>query len=958
MKPINPSARKFFAAVLFFLMASVCAAEPVRIGVQAVRSKAQTLQQWQPLAAMLKLAVPERDFIIEPLVHGEMERAVASRQLDFVLTNPAHYVLMARRSGLSAPLATLADNDRSLPVFGGVIFTRAERTEINSLADLKGKTIAVATTDSLGGYQMQAYELLQAGVHLPGDVRLLTTGMPQDNVVEAVLAGRADAGFVRTGLLENMAREGKLKKFRVVNPQGMTGYPFAISTHLYPNWAFAALPSADENLARRVAAVLFTLEDNKIVTRAIGIHGFVVPADYSPIEEMLRALRAPPFDASPEFTLQDVWGQYRWAIVAVLTALFLALLLGMGLWRSNRSLQLEQSLVLEQRQALEESEQRYHFLFSNNPMPMWVFAEDSLKFLEVNERAIERYGFTREAFSQMTIRDIRPVEDVQKLNHILAETPDGIVTTEVRHKTKDGRYIDVIVSTMPMMFGNVKARIVLVQDITERKRAEEALRRYKDHLEEEVQMRTTDLVLARDAAEAANKAKSVFLASMSHELRTPLNAILGFSSLMQKDQLLSADQRENLDIINRSGEHLLNLINDVLEMAKIESGRTEMEMSPFDLGAMVRDVSDMMHVRAAQKGLQLLIEQVSDFPRYIRGDEARLRQVLIYLLGNAVKFTDKGGVTLRFGLKPHDAGHLLIEIEDSGIGISAEDQKRLFRPFEQLGKLAGDNQGTGLGLTISRQFVQMMGGTITVESTPGKGSIFRVELPANRVEAGDKSAIELMARKNIAGLLPGQPLHRILIVEDQLENQLLLGQLMKNIGLPYQVAENGEQAVEMFKSWQPQLIFMDRRMPVMDGVEATRRIRNLPGGRRVRIVAVTASAFMEQRDEMIHSGMDEFVRKPYRAREIYECLGRQLDLKFSYCAEDEQEKSVLTTGMLSELPQELRSELREALESLEEERIAAVIAKVPDARLRDTLMSLVENFDYPAILAALAQNYP
>ncbi|MDO8208620.1 MAG: histidine kinase dimerization/phospho-acceptor domain-containing protein, partial [Gallionella sp.] len=211
--------------------------------------------------------------------------------------------------------------------------------------------------------------------------------------------------------------------------------------------------------------------------------------------------------------------------------------------------------------------------------------------------------------------------------------------------------------------------VAVYDDISERMRAEEELRHYKEHLEEEVQLRTNDLVLARDAAEAANNAKSVFLSNMSHELRTPLNAILGFSGLLRKDTQLSQAQRDNLDIINRSGEHLLSLINDVLEMARIEAGRVVLESAPLDLGGMVRDVADMMHMRAHEKGLQLLIDQTSEFPRYIKGDEARLRQILINLVGNAVKFTQQGAVTVRLRLKPHDTQHrLLIEIEDSGIG--------------------------------------------------------------------------------------------------------------------------------------------------------------------------------------------------------------------------------------------------------------------------------------------------
>lgn len=463
------------------------------------------------------------------------------------------------------------------------------------------------------------------------------------------------------------------------------------------------------------------------------------------------------------------------------------------------------------------------------------------------------------------------------------------------------------------------------------------------------------LTKARDEAESANRAKSVFLASMSHELRTPLNAILGFSSLMRRDEQLRPEQRTNLDIINRSGEHLLTLINDILEVSKIEAGKTQLNITPFDLGNMVREVTDMMELRAREKGLQLLLDQSSEFPRYIMGDEARLRQILINLLGNAVKFTRDGGVTLRLGTKQNTTTHLIIEIEDSGPGISAEDQLHLFQPFMQFGKQAGDNKGTGLGLSITRQFVQLMGGSINVESNAGKGSLFRVDLPLNEVKEANLPTPQETARGEVIGLEFGQPAYRILIVEDQLENQLLLTQLMQRIGFEVKLAEDGRQGVQLFKSWQPDLIFMDRRMPVMDGIEATRAIRQLPGGKRVKIVAVTASAFTEQRDETLAAGMDGFVRKPYRFNEIYDSLARHLGVHYRYARVQEETAVALTAEMLTVLPQALRNELKTALESLESRHINKVLDKIAscDAVLYDALLLLVENYDYPAILKQL-----
>jgi CheY-like chemotaxis protein len=308
------------------------------------------------------------------------------------------------------------------------------------------------------------------------------------------------------------------------------------------------------------------------------------------------------------------------------------------------------------------------------------------------------------------------------------------------------------------------------------------------------------------------------------------------------------------------------------------------------------------------------------------------------------------------GTRANSAQHLVIEVEDTGIGIEPGDQKRLFQPFVQLAE-SGMQKGTGLGLAISRQFVELMGGVIGVESTPGKGSIFRVDLPLSVAEGVEPDAASAAAQAEVCGLAPGQPQFRILIAEDERENQLLLMQLMEDAGLRARLAGNGKECVKQFQEWHPHFIWMDRRMPEMDGVEATRCIRALPGGREVKIVAATASAFEEQRQELLGAGMDDFVRKPYRFHEIYACLERQLGMKFIRSAAPSAPMAPvpLTPGMLAALPAALREELKAAAASLEGERIAAAIAKAggTDTALANSLAQLAENFDYAAILKAL-----
>ncbi|HWR79129.1 MAG TPA: PhnD/SsuA/transferrin family substrate-binding protein, partial [Pseudomonas sp.] len=323
-------------------------AETVKIGVLASGSKARTVVQWQPLAVTLKRSLPDRSFVVVAMTSSEMDLAVANRQLDFLLTNPGHYVLLAARSGLPAPLATLAadQNGRRTSVFGGAIFTRSEQTGIETLGDMKGKTIAVVDTESLDGYQIQARELARAGLQLPQDAKLTITGLPHDRVVDAVLAG-ADVGFVRAGVLEDLARQGRLdmKQIRVLNRQNLPGFPVEVSTPLYPEWPFGALPHVDEKLARHVAAALFLLQENTATTRAMGIRGFSLPADYTAVADLLSDLHIPPFDAAPHSAPHDRWTDYEAQIIAWFLAIGLILLLSLRLRTMKRRLATERQIT-------------------------------------------------------------------------------------------------------------------------------------------------------------------------------------------------------------------------------------------------------------------------------------------------------------------------------------------------------------------------------------------------------------------------------------------------------------------------------------------------------------------------------------------------------------------------------------------------------------------------------------
>src|SRR5688572_22473179 len=481
---------------------------------------------------------------------------------------------------------------------------------------------------------------------------------------------------------------------------------------------------------------------------------------------------------------------------------------------------------------------------------------------DVNKQMEALTGCTRDELIGAPFKDYftDPERAEAGIKRVLGE---GKVTDyELTARARDGKetVVSYNASTFHDRNRNLQGVFAAARDVTERKRYEQSLQQ-------------------------ANRAKSVFLANMSHEIRTPMNAILGFSQLMLRDQDLTPTQCQYLGTINRSGEHLLALINDILEMSKIEAGRTILNLSTFDLPVLLNDLEMMFRVRTNEKKLSFSVEVIDEVPQYIVADINKLRQVFINLLGNAVKFTEQGGIGVRVRADGNDAaGPLLkVEIEDTGPGISPDDQDKLFRQFEQTktGQQAGT--GTGLGLAISREFVCLMGGDITVHSQVGKGSVFVIHLP---LKEGEARAVEAKGTpRHVLRLQPGQATCRVLIADDVEDNRQLLAQLLAPVGFEVRLATNGAEAVREFEQWRPHLILMDFRMPEMDGDEAIRRIRAAAGGKEPKIIAVTASAMDENRLDLMAIGADDFIGKPFREAELFQKIHAHVGVQYLY-AED------------------------------------------------------------------------
>lgn len=622
---------------------------------------------------------------------------------------------------------------------------------------------------------------------------------------------------------------------------------------------------------------------------------------------------------------------------------------------ADKNLQLQQEIRERQKveAALKTSETELRLMFAAMTDTVIVFDAQGhyLKYIQTQSSSeqpdVDRTGKTVfEVLPETVARSV--FEAIQQALHLQAQSKE---TRQFRKNifveyclSVENREMWFLASVSPL---SDQAVLWVARDITKLKRTEIALKQ------------------AKEAADAANLAKSQFLSNMSHELRTPLNIILGFTQLLLRNSSFDARQRDYLDTINRSGEDLLTLINDVLEMSKIEAGRVTVNNTNFDLYELLDRLQQMFTLKARSKGLQLIFEQSSEVPQYIYADESKLRQVLVNLIGNAIKFTQIGRIKVTVEPEPplttdQPSLSLKFSVQDTGCGIASSDFDRLFEPFVQTASGYQSQEGTGLGLPISQRFARLMGGDLRVESALGQGSTFTFKIQTRTVVAG--AIPKPVPSRQVIGLEPGQPRYRILITEDKPENRRLLVELLEPLGFEIREAPDGQRAIEVWQEWSPDLIWMDIRMPVMNGFEATQAIKTAAGDQAPVIIALTGSAFEEDRMKAIAVGFDDFVRKPMRTSLIFEKMAERLGVRYIYAdpldsPTRSEEKAFalvasLTAEDLSVMSIDWIAQLHQAALSVDAKQVQALIEQIPDSydHLTGGLMDLLDRLCFEELI--------
>ena len=874
----------------------------LRIGVLAFRGADVAKEMWSPTAEYLSQVIPEASFRIVALTNDNIRQAVREGEVDFVFTNSASYAELEANYGISR-IATLK-NRRPGGIytrFGALIITRADRDDINSLIDIKGKTFMAVHKNAFGGWWMAWREFKNQKIDPYTDfARLDFVGFPQDKIITAVSMGKVDAGTVRTDVLERMAASGKIDitKFKVLNAKQSVGFPFAHSTMLYPEWPFSIVKHTSPELAQKVAVALLNMGPDSLPALAAKSGGWTVPLDYQPVHDLMKDLHVGPYKFLGKVTFLEVLQLY-WQWI-VLTVILLVFLIGLSFYmiRLNRKLKISEQESLQQGH-------RLRALYDVASIPGLSFDDQIIEVLKVgcdllgteigrvceidvenqkniirNVVAPDNYNIKsgmklplEKTFCNVTFNEERGVivnhagksewrnSPCYKFSGLETYIAAVIIVNGEKHGTinyssRKPREIPFKETDMDL----VKLMGRRVSVILERRMAQE------------------EIINAKLIAEDASNAKSSFLANMSHEIRTPLTAIIGFGESLLESQHNMEQRVSSIKTIIRSGKHLLQVINDILDLSKVEARKLDVEEIDFSLFPVIAEIDSLVRMQAKDSGLEFNIQYNFPLPTMVKSEPLRLKQILINLLNNAIKFTETGSVTLIVECDRENE-KLHFKVVDTGIGLSISQIEKIFNPFAQADTSTSRRfGGTGLGLSLSKQLVERLGGSLTVESKEGKGSSFQFSM-----DAGDLSGIDFVTSLEEV-LVDTSPKRSrsssekmsgsILLAEDNTDNQVLISMYLKSMGVDVTVVSNGQAAVDAVRNKPYDLILMDMQMPIMDGMEAVSLLRSQ--GYDCPIAALTANAMKEDKERCLQMGCNDFITKPINRGDLFDIVGKYL----------------------------------------------------------------------------------
>ncbi len=844
---------KFFLFLLILLTLNLYAKDEIHFGVYAYKGYEDTKKRYDPLVQHLNETLHKK-VILEVLTQDEMNKKIAAKELDIVTTSPIHFLILRHEHKLSGAIATLVAmyDDAHTNKFAGVIVVKND-SPIKTLSDIKNKIIATPNVNLLGGFRAQAYELHKSGIDIIKESKeIIELKSGYTDVIKHVLEGKSDVGFTRDGIVEQMIKKGEIKAsdVRIINQQTHKNYPFKTSTVLYPEWPIFALPHADEEDVKDFVSALFLLKPTSEHAKESKIYGYSLAADYLETEELTRELRLPPFDQTPQITLEDIWDKYKYSLIIFMLALMGALTSYIHIERKKRFVE---SLISNMGEGV--------YGVDANGNCTWI-----------NQKALDMLGFGKEEVlykNQHTMfHHHKPSNELYNAAECpIHQTLQDNISREAEDYfiKKDGSFFPVELSVASV---HDDGAIVIFRDVTQKKAYENAI------LEE------------KKKAEEANSAKSQFLANMSHEIRTPMNAIIGLNQMMF-DTDLSDKQRNLISKVNSSSKMLLGIINDILDYSKIEAKKLELECKAFEVESILSQLRVLFGATAINKDVELYFHIKNDVPYMVLGDELRLSQVLTNLLSNALKFTHHGSILLNINLKEKlDEQHAILSftLSDTGIGMNEQHLQKLFTPFTQADSSTTRKYGgTGLGLTISKRIIEAMGGTLIAQSLKGIGTTFSFELKVE-VEAWDDSIA-----------ISKDELNKVLIVDDQEISREILKDILIKFGCVCDEAKDGEEAILMVKEADInqnayKIILMDWQMPKLNGKETIKRIHEMLKSGEIKSKAPTilmVSAHAIDEVNLAEVEIDSFLSKPVTSSTLFDALSNAKNSSFKKIKEVE-----------------------------------------------------------------------